>query len=974
MFTFQPAFRLPVCAVIAAVAGMVASAEPLPTDPSLVKGKLDNGLEYIVRKQSIPPGRANIWIHMHTGSLNETDRQRGIAHYLEHMAFNGSQNFPPGSLVPYFQSLGLTFGRDQNAFTNMQETTYQLSMPNATLDTLGKGMTFFSDIVSGLSLLPSEIDEERGIIQEERRRGLSGRQRTGLYVLEHMTPGSLYGQRMTIGTEETINTVNEKDFHDYYGKWYGASNATLIVLADSDPADVVKLINEKFGSAPKKPRPTPQELNVKAYDKSFAIVTSDKEIRTGSLRIVRIEPARPATTTVEQFKDDLVQRIAESCFDRRMRDKIDAGAISCENIGVSSGNDSNALYSVEISASVAPDKWQQGLQDMATELNRARTFGFTAREIADAKKAIIAGAERAVETEATAEAATIMRRINNDVGAGEPTMSPKQRLELLNKVLPGIGKSEIDARFTKEYDTSAVAFIAVLPAGAGVPSESELLDLGQKALSVKPTQDSEAARATQLMAETPKGGKLAEFEEHSPTHVWNGYLSNNVAVHYRFMDERKNEASVTIHLYGGEVLENADNRGITQAAQLAWSNRSTQHLSSADIRELMNGKKVNVGGGGFGGGGGGGRRGGGGGGGGGDSISLSISGNPEEFETGFQLAYLLLTEPKIEQTAFDRYKANAKLRMQEMLKSPQGVFMQTMRSAPYPDGEPRAAMVTPEQLDKITLPAAQAWLEKLIKESPMEVTIVGDISKDKAMELVAKYVGALPNRDRVSTDTYKNLRTLKRPAGPRVFEKTVETDTAQAQVFSGFYNTDDSNLADVRAMSMAARVMSTRFVKEVREKEQLVYSMGASSAPGSTYPGFGLFSASAPTEPHKAPALVKKIAEMYEEFAKNGPTEEELDVAKKQLLITLEEDMKTPGFWSGRLASMNMRGSKLDDIAGMIDAYKNMTPEQVKTAFAKYYSKDNSVVVVVKPAADAAAGDAKPADAKPVEAKPDATK
>src|SRR4029450_2985913 len=152
-------------------------AQSLPTDPSLVTGELDNGLKYIVRQHAVPPGRAAIWMHMSTGSLNETDRQRGLAHYLEHMAFNGSPNYPPGSVVPFFQSLGMTFGRDQNAFTNYEQTTYQLSLPDAKPETLGQGMTFFSDIVGCLSLLPGEIDAERQIILEERRRGLSAGQR-----------------------------------------------------------------------------------------------------------------------------------------------------------------------------------------------------------------------------------------------------------------------------------------------------------------------------------------------------------------------------------------------------------------------------------------------------------------------------------------------------------------------------------------------------------------------------------------------------------------------------------------------------------------------------------------------------------------------------------------------------------------------------------------------------------------------------
>ncbi|HVZ94156.1 MAG TPA: pitrilysin family protein, partial [Phycisphaerales bacterium] len=295
-------------AVVLSTAGSSLFAQQLPSDPTLVRGELENGLHYIVRANDEPPGKATMWVHIHSGSLNETDRQRGLAHYLEHMAFNGSENFAPGSLVPFFQSLGMTFGRDQNAFTNFEQTTYQLTLPNTKEETLGQGMMFFSDVVGRLSLLPAEIDAERGIIQEERRRGLSGRQRTSDYVLEHIAPGSIYSQRDTIGTEATINGVNEKDFHDYYGTWYTASNATVMVVADAEPAEVVNLIKEKFNAAPKKPRPTPQAPGVKAYEKSFAIVASDAEIRSEDIQIIRMEPVRPPTTTVPQYRDDLVIR------------------------------------------------------------------------------------------------------------------------------------------------------------------------------------------------------------------------------------------------------------------------------------------------------------------------------------------------------------------------------------------------------------------------------------------------------------------------------------------------------------------------------------------------------------------------------------------------------------------------------------------------------------------------------------------
>lgn len=930
-----------------------AFGQPLPVDPALVTGQLDNGLKYIVRKHSVPEGRAVIWVHMHTGSLNETDPQRGIAHYLEHMAFNGSENFAPGTLVPFFQSLGMQFGRDQNAFTNMEQTTFQLSLPDTKPETLGKGLTFFADVTGRLSLLPNEIDDERQIIQEERRRGLSGRQRTSFYVIEHLAPGSLYGERITIGKEETIDSVKKNDFEDYYGKWYGASNATLMVIADADPNEVVTLIKDKFGSLPKKPRPTPVDVHVKAYDKSFAVVASDPEVRSEDIQIVRLEPGRPAITTVPRFRDDLVAGIAEIAMNRRLSDKVSKGLTSYLSGRVSMGNQGTAIYTADANARAKPGKWKETIEEIALEIQRGRQFGFTAREIEDAKKEMISSAERAVETESTTPMQGLMTRLNGSVSAGEPAMSPSQRLTLLRELLPKITEEEVEKRFAKEFDPTALAFVATLPSGAGVPSEAELLAIGTKAFTVQPTQETEAEHATQLMSELPKPGKFVDFTEDSASKVWSGWLSNNVRVHYRFMDERKNQVSVQIALIGGELLETADNRGVTSAAQLAWSRPATQNLSSADIRELMTGKKINVrGGGGFAGRGGRGGRGAGGGiGGAEDAITLNISGSPEELETGLQLAHLLLTEPKIEASAFDQFRTMSKEMLIESTKNPLAMGMRTSISAQYPDSEPRTKVMTPEQVDRLSLASSQAWLERLLKDSPMEVVIVGDVPKDQVMALAERYIGSLPARAKVGTTTYANLRTIERPSGPRIIEKTIDTPTPQAFVMSGFYGADQKDRADVRALNMAARILSTRMVKEVREDAQLVYSISAQSRAATTYPGFGMVSAGAPTEPSKVTPLVEKLASMYAEFAKNGPTEDEVVVARKQFANTFKDQLQDPGYWAQRLDQMTFRGLKLDEIVDDPEAYQALTADEVKRVFAKYYAPERAVVVTVRPSA-----------------------
>ncbi|NDG64771.1 MAG: insulinase family protein, partial [Planctomycetes bacterium] len=323
--------------------------------------------------------------------------------------------------------------------------------------------------------------------------------------------------------------------------------------------------------------------------------------------------------------------------------------------------------------------------------------------------------------------------------------------------------------------------------------------------------------------------------------------------------------------------------------------------------------------------------------------------SPAELETGFQLAYLLLTQPKIDQVAFTQYQTMAKDFIAESMKTPGGLGGRMASSLPYPDDDVRTKPVTPEQIAKLSLAASQAWLEKLIAESPIEIAIVGDISKERAIELATHYLGALSSRPRISPETYSGLRTLKRPAGPRVFEKTLDTPTKQAFVLSGFYGADQTNREDARALGMAARILSTRMVTEVREKEQLVYSIGASSRGATTFPGFGVFSASAPTQPSKTQPLVDKLASMYAEFAKNGPTDEEMDIAKKQMANTFDEQLKEPAYWSGRIDLMTYQGTNLDDVVKEPEAYQSMTAKQVKDVFAKYYAPANAIVVVVKP-------------------------
>jgi zinc protease len=906
--------------------------EKLPTDPALVTGTLPNGLSYIVRRHGNPEGRASIWLHVSSGSLNETDTTQGLAHYLEHMAFNGSTNFPRGTVIPFFQSLGLAFGRDQNAFTSFDQTTYQLALPGGGRDVLEKGMLFMSDVAMRLSLDPGEIDSERQIILEEKRARASAQQRVQDKIFEWLAPESTLGRRLPIGIEPTIKSVKREEFLDYYSRWYVPSNMTVMVVGDTDPAMVADVIAQHFGGGPTVPRPASRDVGVRPTTKQRAIVATDPELTRSEVSITRLEAPRGPVTTVAERRRGLVEHIGTWAFSRRLSAELAAGRASYLSADASIGEWPGTMRMITLEASGRPGTWRAMLKDIGTALQRARLHGFTEREVQDARTALIADAEEAVQREATRTAREVLRQLNGDVTRGSRTMSAAQTLALFQRLLPGITAREVSDAFTAAFDPKSAIFIAELPASDGVPSEADFLTLGRAAFAVKPGKPADVARATTLLAAPPKGGAVVESVPHAASGVTSMWLDNGVRVHHRYMDQRKNEATIEITLAGGLIQETPANRGITEAALRAWARPATSRLTSTQIRDLMTGAKARV------------RSGMG-----GDTVGLTVSGDPAELERGLQLAYLLLTDPVIEEPALEQWREAELQQIIQRKTRPMQVLMDTSAAAIYPPGEPRPKVLTAEQVRAVTLPAAQAWLRRLITEAPVEVAVVGDVDRDAATRLVTRYLGALPARPRIGDKTLSSLRVIARPPGPISVAESVAVLTPQAAVMSGFFGADLRDVRDTRLLNMAARILTTRMSKTIREEKQLVYSIGASSDPATVFPGFGYFSAMAPTEPAKAQELAAAVEAMYADFAKAGPTPEELTVAKKQTATLLDEIFKTPNFWRSRLSTLDYRGLTLDDLLDAPAQYERFTAQEVQEAFTRYDRPEARFRFVITP-------------------------
>jgi len=912
-------------------------AKPLPSDERILTGKLDNGVTWMYRQHDNPPGKIALMIHVRTGSLNETEPQRGLAHFMEHMVFNGTEHFAPGKLIEYFESIGMEFGADLNASTGFDRTAYQLFCPDTEEKTIDKALMTLSDYAFGALLLEEEIDKERGVILEEKRTGQDFRERMRDKLWPELFEGSRLARRMVIGTEEVISNAPRSEFVDFYRTWYRPENVTVVVVGDAASEGVIPLIKKWFGDyRPTVPHRSQHTAEFKHFTTERAIVVTDPEMARCSITLYNLRPGRPPTVTSEQWRTELVEYIGSWIVGRRCEERVQKGEASYLYAGAVVFNVFNDALFVNVRAGGEPDKWPKMLEEVIMEVNRARQYGFTEHEFGLARKEIIADAERAVETEPTRNARGMAFEVIGSLTAKEPIMSAQQTLDLYHELLPTITVGEVNQVFKEHFTPGTYASVLEMPEkeGVTVPPRDEVLAATRAAWARKVEAPKVDDVPTDVLTSEPKPGEIVESTTDKDLGITSAWLSNGVRVHHRFMDYKKDTVTVSISLAGGKIEETAQNAGITEVAELAVDQAATSRLSSTAIRDLMTGKNIAVRSTGRA----------------DDAMTVSVSGSPKDLETGLRLAYALLTDGKIEASAFDTWKRSRIQSIEQGRTNLRYRAGEALGDA-LSGGDPRRIMLTKKQVEAQKPADAQKWFTRLCREAPIEVAVVGDLKLEDAMPLVRKYVGALPKRKRAGAHL-DALRNLARDTGPLARSVKVETLSPQAVAYAGFIGCQGRDAADARALDLASNILSSRLIKEIREELALVYSIGAFSAPAWTYRDSGLFMAGSMCDPEKADRLGDEVHRLFQAFADSGPTAEELENAKLQIANNLDTSMREPRYWMGVLRHLDLHGRSLAEQKRHKAAYAAFTAEQVQNVFKKYYTPQrmfNVAAVAVQP-------------------------
>lgn len=907
---------------------------PLPVDPAIRRGTLDNGMGYWVRSHATPPGKVSFWLQVATGSLNEKDGQEGMAHFLEHMAFNGSENFPPGELLPYFESIGLRFGQHQNAFTGLDQTTYILTLPDTKAETIDKGLLYLSDVAFRMLLLPEEIDKERGVILEEKRARKGTHQRVMEQFLPAVLPGSRVARRLPIGLDETLNAIQREDMLDYYTTWYHPGKATLLAVGDLPADTMVAAIKRHFDAWLREDAP-PEDLEagIQPFEGPRAVVLTDPELTVARMETLSILPYAPRRT-VGDYRRHLVEQVGTWIVNRRMEQRIQEGDVPYQDAGTYISRFFGVARQAVSGAEAAPEDWRESFEALIEDVKTARIHGFSPTELDAAVRALQAEAEHAEQTEATRDAHTFLGSMNGILRRGELPRSASQTLALVTDILPTLTANEVAETFAARFLPGQGVHILILPEASdeSLPSSEDVLRVVQDALDQPVVAWQAKESPTSLLTRDPRPGEVAERTQFEPLDVTHVTFSNQARMHYRFVDFKKDYVAVTVTLAGGRIRESPGQRGITAVAAQPLSKPATSRLSSTDIRDLMTGKQVQVqaraea-----------------------DSIILTVSGTPGDLEDGLRLLHLLMLDAKIEPTLVELWK-NQELQTLASQRTDIGSRGYEAVRLVLSGNDPRQARLTAEQINEraAAIPEAQAWLDDILRSAPMEIAVVGDIPRERAIELAAKYLGSLPKRQ-LRDPGLDALRGVAGFAGPITRTVEVETITPRAHPILLWRSAPWHDVRGRRLMFMAARILERRIRKEIREDRGLTYSAETYVHPSRVYPDMSALYVDFTADPEKVTEAVEIAKRTVEEFAAGGPTDEEVETVRTQLRNSLETMLKEPQFWVYILADLEYHGTRLQDIVGLVDKLVAYTKADIAEQVRKVVVPEHFALVIATP-------------------------
>jgi zinc protease len=931
--------------LLAFAANFAHETSDLPPDPGIKWGRLANGLRYALIHNQEPKGRVSARLAIKVGSLYENENQRGLAHFLEHMAFNGSRHFPSASVVEFFQRLGMDFGGDTNASTNFDRTIYQLELPDTKPETLRESLTFFADVAGGLLLEPKEIEKERGIILSEKRARDSVGFRTFLAELDFLVPNTRFPQRVPIGLEEVIKTASRERFTEFYNAWYRPERMFVVIAGDIEPAAVEPLVQEIFSplAARGPARPEPRLGSVTVDPAVVAALHAEPEAGNANVALETVVPYAYEPDTAALRLQYLPRTLALQMLNRRLSilAKKEGAPFLSGIMGVTEQYDLFRNASIELNC--RPDQWPAALAVAEQELRRALEHGFQADELAEAVAEMRNNLEQAVRTAASRHSGGLADALTDDLLDRSVPTHPSADLALYQPALAAVTPADCvnalrpiwqEAIGRKIFVTGNVTLNQPAQKIAATYAASRLAPV-----TPPPTRD-QAAFAYTTFGPTGQVVKSESVADLGATLV---QFQNGVRLNLKPTDFEAGRIRVSVRLGGGTLSMPLDQRGLSLLANVAFTPGGLGRHSVDDLQRILAGRTVGLGFGAT-----------------ADAFTFYGTTNRDDLLLQLQLICAFITDPGYRPEALRQLKKGAEQLYTRLAHTPDGPLELEVAGL-LAHGDPRFGLPAQTVLQSRSLEELRAWLTPQFATGAIEVALVGDLTNETALAAVAQTFGALPRR--AAKPAYTAERKVAPLSAPLVRQYTVSSEIPKGVVRLYWPATDGRDVKMARRMRLLSEVFSDRLRVKIREEMGGTYSPSAASDLSDTYPGYGYLVADATVAPDQARSITDAIKAVATSLQTGGVTEEELVRAKQPVLTALRESSRTNPYWLGSvLASAQEFPEKLEWSRTRYTDHESVTAAELSELARQYLNPARASKFMVLPLpVGPAPGPAKPA-------------
>ena len=911
-----------------------AFAQNIPLDPSVRTGTLSNGMKYYIKKNVKPEKKVEFRLAINAGSINEDEDQRGLAHFMEHMNFNGTKNFPENKLVDFLQSIGIKFGQHLNAYTSFDETVYMLPVPLDKPGNLDSGLKVMEDWAFNALLTDKEIEKERGVVLEELRLGLGADKRMLDQYLPKLAYNSRYADRLPIGKKEILQNFKPEALRRFHKDWYRPDLMALVVVGDVNVDEMEQKIKANFSKYQNPANARKRvDYDMPNHKETLISIATDADATSSSAQFyIKDDGPAKADVTVNDYQKSIVEQLAATIVNNRLQELTNSEKPPFIFGYVSHSNFLRTKDAFQAYAMTKEGEQKNALKVLLEEVERAKRFGFSQNELDRAKSETLSNLEKSYNNRDKTESARLVMEYVRNFLNQEPIPGIEWEYELHKQYLPSVTLDQVN-NILKNYikdDSRVIVVTGPKKENAVLPTDAQLLATVDdvKNAQLKPYEDKAAIKT--LVEPFKSNGKIVKTEADAKLGTTTFTLSNGAKVTYKKTDFKEDEIVFSAISLGGSSLISNEDIEKTQWAFPALSESGFNKYSKNDITKFLSGKQVSVmpyvGG-----------------------ISTGFNGNStkKDFETLFQMIYGYFTNLNYDEASYNSYKAKQQGFLDNLLANPQTYFQSEVQKY-LNQKNPRFFGILPDAKawEKTSYKLAYDIYKKSVANAGnFHFYFVGNVDENQIKQLSEQYLASLPSTKK--SETYKDLGY--RPLFTSTEKVIKKGKDPKSMVMIRFSGETKYNEQEDLAMRALGEVATIKIIEKLREDEGGIYGGGARGSLNKVPYGSYNFSINFPCGPENAEKLTKIALAELQKMIDNGPEQKDLDKFKEGEANDDVTNMKDNNYWLQNITNYQTQGGDKYSVLNYLTKVKALTVKDLQSVGKKYLTEKNRMVFTLMP-------------------------